>query len=331
MKHVQLIANIVLIAIGLIFGVVFFRPGFYDLSLIMFSIALASILYQLLGGIKESNSFNLGAIKFGGSAAILIGFMYFLDQVIYPSQEEQNSQKHVQEIFSKMNWIPININSGKIHEFHFPDIQFAKVFPKKEVLTLLERNKIPFNPKIIESPNINPQSDLTFKNALNGKVLKADEWFAIHKETKTPFCLEAIYNKTKTIPDPEKNKIYTKNGFYKDTYIPVEKLREDTLVSIKLTSEKHYAEPSETNTPFRISHDIVCARFSVLYDNKPLVTERKLKKGFSCLKMIDTISAYLLTLEQCRAEDCTNKEGKEIKAFSKWVIQKVSFDGKHID
>jgi hypothetical protein len=59
-----LLANIILIGVGIICGSIFFIVEMKDLSLIFFSIALASILYQFLGGIGDTNSFNLGAIKF---------------------------------------------------------------------------------------------------------------------------------------------------------------------------------------------------------------------------------------------------------------------------
>ena len=108
MKKTELIVNIILIAVGIIGGVSFFIFDLKDLSLILFSIALACILYQFLGGIGENNNFNLGAIKFGGSAAILIGFMFFLKKVVFvPDPQELNLN------IEPKNWIPISVESGK--------------------------------------------------------------------------------------------------------------------------------------------------------------------------------------------------------------------------
>ncbi len=126
-KKTELIANIFLILTGLTSGVVFFLSGNKDLSLIMFSIALACILYQFLGGIGDANSFQLGAIKFGGTAAIMIGFMFFLKKVIFVPTSASASQEIK---ISDTGWIPVSIETGKIKpvtisngnaKMHFPE------------------------------------------------------------------------------------------------------------------------------------------------------------------------------------------------------------------
>ena len=100
------------------------------MSLILFSIALACILYQFLGGIGDSNSFQLGAIKFGGAAAILIGFMFFLKKVVFVPTPELYKLE-----ISNKNWIPISIETGKIEpvtiksgkqKMHFPNQSYSK-------------------------------------------------------------------------------------------------------------------------------------------------------------------------------------------------------------
>jgi len=124
-KKIEIIANITLIVIGLLLGIIFFISDKMDLSLILFSIALACILYQFLGGIGEGNSFQLGAIKFGGAAAILIGFMFFLKKVVFVPTPE----KYKLEI-SDIDWMPVSIETGRIktikiksggQEEQFPD------------------------------------------------------------------------------------------------------------------------------------------------------------------------------------------------------------------
>jgi hypothetical protein len=118
-----LLANVILIGVGIICGSIFFIVEMKDLSLIFFSIALASILYQFLGGIGDTNSFNLGAIKFGGSAAILIGFMWFLKSIVFiPGEENKISIKGPK-------WIPISTETGKTVQISISNGKDTLVFP----------------------------------------------------------------------------------------------------------------------------------------------------------------------------------------------------------
>lgn len=105
----ELLVNIILIVVGLVGGAVFYLYFDKDLSLIFFSISLAAILYQFLGGINEENQFNLGAIKFGSSAAVLIGFMFFFKKVIFTSQPMSQ-----EVVFSEKNWLPIDKQTGSV-------------------------------------------------------------------------------------------------------------------------------------------------------------------------------------------------------------------------
>ena len=123
-KNTELIANIILITIGITCGTIFFILEEKDLSLVFFAIALASILYQFLGGIGDNNNFNIGAIKFGGAAAILIGFMYFLKAVAFvPNAEEQKLT------ISENKWIPISTETGKTISVTISNGKEIKVFP----------------------------------------------------------------------------------------------------------------------------------------------------------------------------------------------------------
>ncbi len=74
---------IILIAVGVGLGIYFRGEGDDQLSAILFSLAFASVLYKFLGGSQEENSLKLGVIKFGGSAAVLGGFIWLLSQVIF--------------------------------------------------------------------------------------------------------------------------------------------------------------------------------------------------------------------------------------------------------
>jgi hypothetical protein len=129
-KNSELIANIILICVGIIFGSIFFIKEQKDLSLIFFAIALASILYQFLGGIGDSNNFNLGAIKFGGAAAILLGFMYFLKTVAFIPTPDSNYLN-----ISENNWIPISTETGKIISVTISNGKDSRVFPDPQFKT----------------------------------------------------------------------------------------------------------------------------------------------------------------------------------------------------
>lgn len=103
-KIVEIIANSILTISGIIIGICFAtgeNPN-TAVSIIMFSVALASILYQFLGGIGKETSIQLGILKFGGSAAILVGFMFFLDNYIYKDAKMKIHQ----------DLIPISVKDG---------------------------------------------------------------------------------------------------------------------------------------------------------------------------------------------------------------------------
>ena len=136
-KKTEVIANICLAATGLIFGVVFFLMDKKELSLILFSLAIASILYQFLGGIGQENTFQLGAMKFGGAAAVLIGFMYFLKSVIFVPGVEAAPV----EINPDKDWIPISLETGKIKPVWVTAGQDTAIFPDPSDHTYTEIRK----------------------------------------------------------------------------------------------------------------------------------------------------------------------------------------------
>lgn len=80
------IVLIVLIIVGVGAGIWFRLQGDSQLSAVLLSLAFASILYKFLGGAQEDNSLKLGVIKFGGSAAVLGGFIWLLSQVIFKEE-----------------------------------------------------------------------------------------------------------------------------------------------------------------------------------------------------------------------------------------------------
>jgi hypothetical protein len=128
MKRIELFANIALTAVGLLLGIVFYLNSHKELSLVLFSIALASILYQFLGGIGDGNSFQLGAIKFGGSTAVLMGFMFFFKNVVYvPVPEEYNL-----DVKPDRGWIPVDIRTGEVSPVKITNNLQSKSYPLNE-------------------------------------------------------------------------------------------------------------------------------------------------------------------------------------------------------
>jgi hypothetical protein len=77
---------IVLIAVGVGLGIYYRTAGDNQLSAILLSLAFASVLYKFLGGTQADNSLSVGVIKFGGSAAVLGGFIWLLSQVVFKEE-----------------------------------------------------------------------------------------------------------------------------------------------------------------------------------------------------------------------------------------------------
>lgn len=194
-KKIEIIANIALAIIGLVLGIVFFMSEKKDLSLILFSIAIASILYQFLGGIGEENTFQLGALKFGGAAAIIIGFMYFLKTFIFiPTPELYNLN------ISENNWMPISTETGKIkpviitsgnQEIHVPDPSNSAYVEhrKKHEYQISTRNKNQFSIELKSTPSdtIGFVELNNFKTkGLYNKIVNADDETRIQVFTLYP-------------------------------------------------------------------------------------------------------------------------------------------------
>ncbi len=194
-KKIEIIANIALAIIGLVLGIVFFMSDKKDLSLILFSIAIASILYQFLGGIGEENTFQLGALKFGGAAAIIIGFMYFLKTFIFiPTPELYNLN------ISENNWMPISTETGKIkpvvitsgnQEIHVPEPSNSAYIEnrKNHEYQISTRNKNQFSIELKSTPTdtIGFVELNNFKaKGLYNKIVNADDETRIQVFTLYP-------------------------------------------------------------------------------------------------------------------------------------------------
>lgn len=113
-QKLELIVILIMMAAGFVFGIVFYYDGQPAISSVMFSIALASLIYRFLGGIGNQNSLTLGAIKFGGSAAVVFGFMYGINTFIFGAVAHGASAEVT--ISPARGWVPIDEYSGKATE-----------------------------------------------------------------------------------------------------------------------------------------------------------------------------------------------------------------------
>lgn len=103
-NRIEVIANSILIAVGIVGGIVLYNRSDPGVSSVMFSIALACILYQFLGGISQDHSLQLGVIKLGGTAAVLVMFILFLNNYIL---------KDKLVIKPDVDWLAISSEDGK--------------------------------------------------------------------------------------------------------------------------------------------------------------------------------------------------------------------------
>ena len=107
------IVLLVLIAAGVSLGIYYRTAGDNQLSAILFSLAFASVLYKFLGGGGEQNSLSLGVIKFGGSAAVLGGFIWLLSQVIFVDEAATGLPTDLNfRTTPSTNWYPADTETG---------------------------------------------------------------------------------------------------------------------------------------------------------------------------------------------------------------------------
>ncbi len=204
--EIETIANITLAIIGLVLGIIFFLLGKKDLSLVLFSIAIANILYKFLGGIGEGSTFQIGVLKFGGAAAILIGFMYFFKTFIFiPTPELYKLE------ISDKYWMPISIETGKIkpviiksgpQEIHFPNQSNSEYLEnrKKHEYQISSKNDNQFSIELKSTPTdtVGFVDINNFKvKGLYNKIVNADDETKIQVFTLYPD--RENYNSSKKI------------------------------------------------------------------------------------------------------------------------------------
>jgi hypothetical protein len=279
----EILVHVILIATGIIGGTVYFLNGERTLSGVFFSIALASILYQFLGGIGEQNNFNLGAIKFGGSAAVLAGFIYFLIKIVFVPGPEEYALK-----FSASNWIPIDAVSG---------------------------NSIPLIVEgYLQKSTIDSTGVLLSKRKWQNFILEED--------TSNLFSLKTDGQNSEVIGQVKLQNLKSTSLFNKieinnqEKEIKVFKLYPD---SAELRSTK---DLSDLQLPFEIKV-FQGSRFSILPldpGKAPFVDNEQIVKRTSYVIPFTTGYAYIVFLEQARSHIKPNTNHER---FSKWLVKKI--------
>lgn len=101
---------VVFILIGLVGGaLLYFLKNGQPLSAIFMTFALSSILYRFLGGIGQSTKFSVGAFRLGGSAAFMIGCIFFINEYIFLKPAVDSVILSI----PKDRWIPVKYPTGE--------------------------------------------------------------------------------------------------------------------------------------------------------------------------------------------------------------------------
>ena len=110
-QKLETIVILCMMVAGFVLGIIFYYDDQPAISAVMFAIALASLIYRFLGGIGDQNSFTLGAVKFGGSAAVIFGFMYGINTFIFSIPGvEVHAPIRVQPA---SGWVPVDLQTGR--------------------------------------------------------------------------------------------------------------------------------------------------------------------------------------------------------------------------
>ncbi len=99
---------VALIVVGLVgCSYFYFQDGGKPLSSFFASFALSCVVYRFLGGIAQGTSFGMGFLKLGGSAAFILGCIWFLNtQVFVPRDNILVSMPH------QTRWYPVRMDTG---------------------------------------------------------------------------------------------------------------------------------------------------------------------------------------------------------------------------
>lgn len=88
----------------------YFQDGGKPLSAFFASFALSCVVYRFLGGIAQGTSFGMGFLKLGGSAAFILGCIWFLNTQVFVSRDSI-----ILSMPQHTRWYPVRMDAG------FPD------------------------------------------------------------------------------------------------------------------------------------------------------------------------------------------------------------------
>lgn len=123
-----------------------YGPDFPALVLaVVLACAVTSLVYGFLGGVSEAG-FDLGVLKLGGTAATLIGSVWFFNARLEPQFEEirrsRNQVTFVQHASPSAGWFPVDSTTGSPIAVTFTDPVDANrtktVLPPEEPTLRLE-------------------------------------------------------------------------------------------------------------------------------------------------------------------------------------------------
>lgn len=110
-NQLENIVIVALIIVGVGAGIYFRTQGDSQLAAVLLALALAAILYKFLGGNQAENSLSIGVLKFGGSAAVLGGFIWLLSEVIFDKDVPPTGERIV-SVTPTTGWYAAELNSG---------------------------------------------------------------------------------------------------------------------------------------------------------------------------------------------------------------------------
>ncbi len=282
---IELVVNSILIIIGLVGGTLFYLYFDKNLSLIFFSISLAAILYQFLGGINEQNEFNLGAIKFGSSAAVLIGFMFFFKKFIFTDTLMKNPSIEL----SSDEWLPVDKRTGEVIQ--------VRIKAGDSVLTL--------------------PADMTEQlPSYKLEVEEKDDRFYV--ELSNALSEGSMVQKPRLVGDFTVKELKS-HSLYNDIDLGDEDLQIFTLYKDRSLMDNSLEVDLEPQLPFEIMVT-PGGNFSVRnkMTGKIAINNRAVNKRSSYVIKLDSKSIYLVMILQAHHEKVDVKEN-----YSKWLVKKI--------
>lgn len=140
-KNLEDTVLVILIAIGLVgCSFFFFKDDGKPLSAFFAAFALSCIVYRFLGGIAQDTSFGMGFLKLGGSAAFIIGSIWFLNAQVFVADKDT-----VLSMPDGTRWYPVRMDTGNpdtvtiiknssVQKFHITERDFETLKNNEYIL-----------------------------------------------------------------------------------------------------------------------------------------------------------------------------------------------------